>query len=211
MAATATKTKSQKRPAKRHGTTPGAPAPSQAKKGKGGGLPLSTTLESMLVDGSDSEFRLLMYNFLVTSALMLKAREKFAAYIGVTAPQYSIMASIGEVGPSTVGQIATRLRVSSPFATAEINKLIRKGIVAKEPHELDGRSIVVHLTEKGVKLIHKVSPMRQFANDKIFEVLSTEQAIQFIEITKQLVVSFEECLHELNAPKWTRPAKEIPT
>ena len=168
--------------------------------------PLSTTLPTMLNDGSDDEFRELMYNFWMASASMLKAREKFAEYVGVTAPQYSIIAAIGEIGPSPVGHIASRLRVSSTFATAEINKLARIGFVAKERNELDGRSTVVTLTGSGSALIEAVSPIRRTANDIIFGTLTATEARAVKTIVRKLVSSFEECLHELESSRWSKPA-----
>lgn len=170
--------------------------------------PLSTSLESMLIHGSDAEFRQLMYDFLTTSTSMLRVREKYAAICGVTAPQYSIMASIGEAGRSTVGQIAARLMVSSPFVTGEINKLMRKGIVAKVANENDRRSSFVYLSDKGRHLIAEVAPMRQFANDAIFGVLDESEAISFRQIIKKLTVSFDACLHDLDSPKWNIPPRE---
>src|SRR5262245_15193453 len=79
--------------------------------------PLSISIESFLKDGSDREFRQLIYSLLSFSTLMTRHREYYASYIGVTGPQYSMMTFIAEIQSATVGDIAERMQVSSPFVT----------------------------------------------------------------------------------------------
>ena len=45
--------------------------------------PPSTTLKPFLTEGNDREFRKMIYGLLQVSALMLKSREYYGAYIGV--------------------------------------------------------------------------------------------------------------------------------
>jgi DNA-binding MarR family transcriptional regulator len=169
--------------------------------------PLSISSKSFISNGSDAEFRRLIYHVLSTSAMMLKARERFAAYIGVTAPQYSMMVSIGEAGSATIGQIAQAIHVSSPFVTAEIGKLIKRGIVNRQPNEADARSSLLTLTEHGMDLIRQVGPYRRTANDIIFGFLSPGEAKQFSRTMEQLYINCERALHELDAPHWRMDAK----
>lgn len=166
--------------------------------------PLSTSLEAFLVDGSDTEFRRLIYGLLQVSSLMLKAREKYGAYIGVSAPQYSMLVAIAEAGEATVGELAAALHVSSPFVTAEINKLIRAGHVRKRPNATDRRSILLSLTPSGEGLVRRVAPMRMLANDMIFGSLNTGEAAAFTHLIHTLITDFERAIHELEAPHWWR-------
>jgi len=54
-----------------------------------------------------------------------------------------------EAGATTVGQIADRLDVSSPFVTAEVGRLERRQLVEKRPNTADGRSNLIVLTDLG--------------------------------------------------------------
>ena len=166
--------------------------------------PVSTSLEAFLVDGSDLKFRELIYKVLSTSTLMLRARERFAAHMGVSGPQYSMMVAIGEAGTATVGQIADRLHVSSPFVTAEIGKLIDRGIVERRPNEVDRRSSLLALTKRGRDLIRGVGPLRRMTNDMIFGSLTREQARALHEIMDRLLTDSEHALYAINSPAWRK-------
>ena len=165
--------------------------------------PLSTSLGSFLKGGSDREFRDLIYGILSVSTLMLRARERFAEYIGVTAPQYSMMVVIAEAGKATTGQVAGALHVSSSFVTAEIGKLVRRGIIAKTPNEADRRSALLALTPHGRELIVKLGAFRRLGNDMIFGSLTTAQARQLEELVRVLLADAERALHALDAPEWS--------
>ncbi|MYZ47581.1 MarR family winged helix-turn-helix transcriptional regulator [Propylenella binzhouense] len=162
--------------------------------------PLSTSLDTLLVDGSDGKFRNLIYKVLSTSTLMLRSRDRFAAHIGVSGPQYSMMVAIGEAGSATVGQIADELRVSSPFVTAEIGKLIERGIVERRPNQRDRRSSLLTLTEKGRDMIVDVGPLRRLTNDLVFGSLTSEEVQSLHAIMDKLVVDAEHALHTINSP-----------
>jgi DNA-binding MarR family transcriptional regulator len=193
-----------------------SPARRKSRKNTGSGLrriegtrqdvfpPLSTSLEAFLDDGSDKRFRDLIYKVLSISSLMLQSRDCFAAFMGVSGPQYSMMVAIGESGAATVGQIAEKLRVSSPFVTAEVGKLIRRGILSRRPNQKDRRSSLLVLTRKGRDLIVKVGPLRRMTNDIIFGSLTKEQALAIHSIMDKLVVDSERALYEIKSPSLRR-------
>lgn len=166
--------------------------------------PLSISSKSFVSAGSDVAFRRLIYHVLSTSAMMLKSRERFAAYIGVTGPQYSMMVSIAETGSSTIGEIAEAIHVSSPFVTAEVGKLIKRGIVNRQPNKADARSFVLTLSQSGEDLIRQLAPYRRTANDIIFGFLTPTEARQFSNIVERLYANCERALHELDAPRWRK-------
>ncbi len=178
-----------------------------AKKKKAGVQPfppLSTSLEAFLVNGEDHEFRKMIYGLLQVSSLMLKAREYYGAYIGVSAPQYSMIVAIAEAGEATVRDLTKRLHVSSPFVTAEINKLISAGYVRKRPHASDRRSFLLSLTDSGHTLVYRVSDIRRTANDMIFGSLKRDEVQMLQKIIHTLITDFEKAIHELEAPHWWR-------
>jgi MarR family transcriptional regulator, organic hydroperoxide resistance regulator len=162
--------------------------------------PVSTSLEAFLVNGSDRTFRELIYKVLSTSTHMLRARDRFAAHMGVSGPQYSMMVAIGEAGTATVGQIAARLHVSSPFVTAEIGKLIKRDIVERRPNDADRRSNILMLTETGKQLIRDVGPLRRMTNDMIFGSLNASQARALNRIMSLLLADSERALRDINPP-----------
>jgi DNA-binding MarR family transcriptional regulator len=132
---------------------------------------------------------------------MVRNREHFAAYIGVTDPQYMMITMIAENAGATVGRVAELLGVSSQFVTVEIAKLIKKGIVAKKPNEADRRSVILELTSTGRTLLHELGPLRRKANDTTFRSLNAPRAGALQEIVGTLVDDARAALHELEAPR----------
>jgi MarR family transcriptional regulator, organic hydroperoxide resistance regulator len=174
--------------------------------------PLSISSEAFLADGTDAEFRQLIYNFLGLAALFLDARECFAAFIGVSAPQYSMMVAIGEARETTATSLAARLHVSTAFVAAEIGKLVSRQIVARRPSTSDRRSAILTLTPRGKSLIRHLGPYRRVGNDGIFGSLTRPQADQFKDLTSLLLANAQKALAELNHPDWVelaaRPRKD---
>ncbi len=107
--------------------------------------PLSTSLEQFLVDGRHDAFREMIYGLLAFSSRMLRSREFYAAHVGVTAPQYSILARIGEAGAISMRDLAESLDVSSPFVTTETGKLHRRGYLDRRRNLADRRSVLLSL------------------------------------------------------------------
>ena len=164
--------------------------------------PLSTSLDAFLADGSDGEFRKLIYDVLSVSSLMLRARERFGAFVGLTAPQYSMVVAIGEAGQITVTQLADRLHVSTPFVTAETGKLIKRHLLERRPNEADKRSSHLVLTPAGKDAIRRLGPYRRKCNDMIFGSLTREQAVQLRELVGTLLADAERAVYELDNPAW---------
>ncbi|NMM08403.1 MarR family transcriptional regulator [Polaromonas sp.] len=173
--------------------------PQEAEGGRASSA-LSTSLKSLLKGGSDKDFRRLIYNLLSLSNVMVRNREHFAAYIGVTNQQYVIMTILYETPGATVSHIANQIHVSSQFITLETGKLIKKGLVDKRPHELDRRSVSLTLTERGQTLLREVWPLRRRTNDLTFQSLTKEQAAILDQIIGSLVMGAQMALHELEAP-----------
>lgn len=152
-------------------------------------------------NGSDRDFRSLIYSMLSFATLMLRSREYFAAHIGVTGPQYSMMAVIAESGRATIGEIAIRMNVASPFVTTEIGKLIKKDIVQKMANETDRRSVIVTLTAKGKNLIRDLAPLRCTVNDNMYRSLTPARAAALADIMRDLIADSSRALYELDAPR----------
>ena len=162
--------------------------------------PLSTSLEPFVKDGTDREFRRLIFSLLTLFDLMQRNRKYFADYVGLTDAQYMMMVLIADDPGMTVGRLAERLNVSSPFVTAEIARLIKKTIVGKRPNEADRRSMLLTLTPKGETLLCELGPVRRRINDLTFNSLTQERARLLQDIVDGLVADARNAVHEITAP-----------
>ena len=162
--------------------------------------PLSISIETFLKDGTDREFRHLIYSLLSFSTLMMRHREYYASYIGVTGSQYSMMAVVAEARLATVGYVAEQMGVASQFVTAEISKLIGKNIVEKTPSETDRRSMHLRLTLKGQNLLRELGPIRRESNDLMYGSLTGDRGRALQETIDTLIRDANSALHALDAP-----------
>jgi len=162
--------------------------------------PLTTTLKAFVKNGSDHEFRLLMFELNSLFNQMRQHAEYFARFIGVNAAQFTFILIIAEMPDVTVRHIAQQMNVTSPFVTAEIGKLVNMGIVRKEANSHDRRSSFLKLTSKGESLVRDLAPVLCRANDLHFRSLTEERARILKEIIHTLVADGRRVLHELQSP-----------
>ena len=171
--------------------------------------PLSISIESLLKDGSDREFRRLIYSLIAFADMIVRHRNMYGAYIGVTGLQYTMMSIIAGTPNVTVGHVARTMDVSSQFVTGEIGKLARKNIVKKSPNEVDRRSTYLSLTVKGQTLLRKLGPVRQESNNLMYRSLTGDRAKALQEIIDALSADAKIALQELSAMQ--RRGHKVPT
>lgn len=68
---------------------------------------------------------------------------------GRTLNQLSALGTLERHGPLPVGELAAHERVRPPSMTRTVGALEQAGLVAREPHEIDRRVIVVRITDEG--------------------------------------------------------------
>jgi DNA-binding MarR family transcriptional regulator len=173
--------------------------------------PLSTTLPPFLHNGSDAEFRALIYELTSVFNIMQRNRRYFGMHIGVSEAQALILMILAEVTDVTVGYIARRLEVSSQFVTIEVGKLAERKLVEKRPNESDRRSVFLKLTEKGESLLRELAPIRRKTNDTMFRSLDRERARTLRIILADLIADGRLALHDLQAPRPASRAAERPS
>ncbi len=163
-------------------------------------LPLSVGRPELLVDGGDGLFRRLIYDMFTVSVRMQKVRDAIAERMGLTGPQYTILMAVGQLaGESgvTVTAVAQHLHVSGAFATVEIGKLARLGLVAKTANPDDGRSVLVRLTPDGRRRIESVAADLRAVNDRFFASLDADAFRALAATMAELVEDSENALAHL--------------
>lgn len=146
---------------------------------------------------NDDRFRSVVYQLLQVSSLMLKTREHYAAVVGVTPPQFSILTAVHERPGVSIGEVAARLHVTGPFVTAEVNKLIRLGLLNKRSAAHDRRVAELQVTDDCRQRLAEVAPVRLLANETIFGKLSQDELDAFSAALVALIGGLHEALHML--------------
>ena len=52
--------------------------------------------------------------------------------------------------------------------TAEVGKLVKKGILDKQPHAKHSRAVLIRLTPDGTAILHELTPLLRRINDRLF-------------------------------------------
>jgi DNA-binding MarR family transcriptional regulator len=78
----------------------------------------------------------------------------------VSAGQYSVLAYLDRIGPSTPGAIAEFERVRPPSLTRTLAALEGLGLVERAGHPADGRQVLVRLTDAGRESVHATRSRR---------------------------------------------------
>ena len=78
-------------------------------------------------------------------------------------------------GPMTPGALAIRERVRPPSMTRVIASLAEMGLVDRVPHPVDGRQVLVSVSESGAELVKANRRARQEWLAKRLSTLGAEQ------------------------------------
>jgi DNA-binding MarR family transcriptional regulator len=167
------------------------------------GLPATASRPALLDRGSDKRFRTLVYDLLTISARMDSVRGHLGGRLGISGPQYSVLMAVAQLQGSTgvsVSRVAQVLHVSSAFVAVETGKLVRLGLLTKEPNRLDRRSVLIRLTADAHVQIEALSPEIRTINDMFFGALNRASFAALAEAATALVGSSRKAIHYISAP-----------
>ena len=76
--------------------------------------------------------------------------------LNLTYAQLSALARVQEYGPLRLGELAAREQVAAPTLTRTLRPLAAAGLLSKESDPLDGRSLLVRITDDGTDLLGRI-------------------------------------------------------
>lgn len=79
----------------------------------------------------------------------------------VSLSQLSALTTLANEGAMTPGALAIRERVRPPSMTRVIASLAEEGLVDRTPHPVDGRQVLVAVSESGAELVKAARRARQ--------------------------------------------------
>ena len=161
----ALKNKSVERPAKK------GPPPKRKTKARAFVPPVTVSHAELLVDGSDDNFRQVIYLFVEVLGRLAMCREAFGRAIGLTGSQFAVLVGVayrqGE-GGVTIKRLSNYVHLASTHVTTEVGRLIRKGLLNKVAADDDRRSVLVSLTPEGEAAVISVTAFVRQVNDVLF-------------------------------------------
>jgi DNA-binding MarR family transcriptional regulator len=164
--------------------------------------PTTISREEFLQEGSDEAFREIIYAMVLGLGRLLACRERFGRALGLTGSQFAVLIGVayrqGADGVA-IRDLAAHVLLAPPHVTSEVGRLMRKGLLAKEPSPVDRRSVLVSLTAEGEAAVGRIAPLVRSTNDLLFAGIGREELEGAGTVMRQLARNSEGALHELRA------------
>jgi DNA-binding MarR family transcriptional regulator len=132
---------------------------------------LTVSLPQFLVNGTDLDFREFVADLFAAVGGMHSLRRALASSAGLSAAEFSVVLAtwhLQKKGTVGISAIAKHLHVAAAHVTAEVGRLVTKGLIKKKPHPRDTRAVLVVLTEPGKKILLQLTPLLRQINDRLF-------------------------------------------
>ena len=99
------------------------------------------------------------YVKLMRAAESLTARvHKHLTPVGLTVSQFGVLESLYHLGPLSQRDLGRKILRSSGNITLVVDNLEKRGLVKRERDRTDRRFFIIHLTDKGKRLIRRIFP-----------------------------------------------------
>jgi len=106
--------------------------------------------------------------------------------VGLTPPQFYVLATIGYAGGLPFGEIGAKMMVTVSNLTGIVDRLEEKQLVSRKRDENDRRVVHVVLTDKGAKLYKSTLPLFEKSVSAIFEPLDSTQQKELSALLRKL-------------------------
>jgi len=106
--------------------------------------------------------------------------------LGLTPPQFYVLATIGYAGGLPFGEIGAKMMVTVSNLTGIVDRLEEKKLVLRKRDENDRRVVHVVLTEKGRKIHKTTIPLFEKSVSHIFSALDKPQQKELSALLRKL-------------------------
>jgi len=104
----------------------------------------------------------------------------------LTEPQFSVLESLGHLGPLTIGTLCAKQLVSGGNMTLVVDNLEKEGLVERIYSKEDRRAIIVQLTAKGRLLFDEIFLKHAAHIEKLASVLTEKEQETLSGLLKKL-------------------------
>ena len=127
---------------------------------------------------------------------LVRHAERSIVALDMCISDFGVLEVLLHKGPQSVGEIGRRVDLTSGSITTAIDRLEKRGLVARAAHARDRRARVVDLTPDGKALITRVFATHKQAMDRAAHGLSKAKRGTLIELLKKLGTTAERQLTE---------------
>jgi len=131
------------------------------------------------------------------SALIIEFYEKLSSWEHavvrgglVTLPQMHTLEILGQHPALRMKELAAKMGVTTGTLTVTVDRLEKRGLVARAPNESDRRSVLVELTGRGRTLFEEHHKLHLDLTRDLAAALGEGEALAFTDILRKLNQAF---------------------
>lgn len=124
-----------------------------------------------------------------SDAVSARIAEEYQQRFGLKIPQWRLMAVLGEGPPLTQRSLVAITRMDKVTVNRAAKSLAERGLIARQAHQVDGRSHHLALTDAGWALYHQIVPIALAAEARLHGDLSAEERTMMMRVLAKLLKS----------------------
>ena len=114
--------------------------------------------------------------------------KKLVKRVGLTGPQLVILQEISNHGEVTAGEIARAVSLSQATVTGILERMEKRGLLARQRSDRDKRRIMVSITGTGEQVLRDAPPLMQEAFVERFTSLQDWEQTMILSALQRLVL-----------------------
>jgi MarR family transcriptional regulator, organic hydroperoxide resistance regulator len=162
--------------------------------------PVTISNRQLLLDGSDNNFRQVIYLFVKVLGRLMTCRDAFGRRIDLTGSQFAVLMGVAYSQGSrgvTLKELSRHVHLASTHVTTAVGRLTTLGLLDKRSGEDDRRNVLVSLTADGVEAVKRVTPLVRKINDLLFSEISASELLAAQATFARISTNSEAALAEI--------------
>lgn len=124
---------------------------------------------------------------------MLRARvDRALQHVGLRLGQFQVLSYLWKEDGLTPRQIALRLDVEMPTVTRTVQRMVRDGLVRREAHQSDARSVRIYLTKRGSELEPVLESILDREKEQALHGFSPEERATLVRMLDRIAENSRE-------------------
>jgi MarR family transcriptional regulator, organic hydroperoxide resistance regulator len=106
--------------------------------------------------------------------------------LGLRLGQYQVLRHLWEQDGLTPREIADRLDVEMPTVTRTVQRMVRDGLVMRQAHPADARSVRIYLTKRGQDLHSTLATIVEEETERSLRGFSTQERASLVRMLDRI-------------------------
>lgn len=106
--------------------------------------------------------------------------------VGLRLGQYQVLSHLWKEDGLTPREIAARLDVEMPTVTRTVQRMVRDGLVRREAHQSDARSVRIYLTKRGTELESELETILDRETERALTGLSSDDRRSLVRVLEHI-------------------------